>query len=342
MENPNLEKAKEFVKSGRKDEARQLLEAILREDKGNVTAWLWMSDVVEDDNQKRWCLENVLALDPENTPARQGLEILKERAPDASESIEPIRPTDVQEHPQKETIATAGTAAPPPVPETETAVEEAATPVQETPGKEIRFHSRYLTFFGGLLAGFGVLLVWEQVTRYTEAGKLVVSPARGFESTQGILVLIGAIALCVISLVHKTKPMRPASPYSILIGIILLIITFQKSGNYAANLLEYWAYRLGGAKFTDLQTGDGIYLSSLGLAIAILGAVGINPGLGRPDWTTYLAVGLQWIITVLFFWFGGFVGVGFSLLFGLSFGIYAIYSTMYVIQGSKQPIPAEE
>jgi hypothetical protein len=54
-------------------------------DEGNITAWLWLSTVMETLEEKQVCLENVLTLDPENKAARTGLIRLDQlrRAPPA-------------------------------------------------------------------------------------------------------------------------------------------------------------------------------------------------------------------------------------------------------------------
>lgn len=68
-----LEQAISAAKAGRKEEARRLLEAVLDADDRNEQAWLWMSDVVDSDEERVICLENVLTINPHNEPARRGL-----------------------------------------------------------------------------------------------------------------------------------------------------------------------------------------------------------------------------------------------------------------------------
>ncbi len=75
------------AKAGRKTEARQLLEAVLDTDERNERAWLWLSGVVDSDEERIICLENVLSINPDNQPARKGLAILRARA-----SVPPLRP----------------------------------------------------------------------------------------------------------------------------------------------------------------------------------------------------------------------------------------------------------
>ena len=61
------------AKAGRAEEARQILLHVVELDERNAQAWLWLSGVVDAREDRRVCLENVLAIDPENPHARQGL-----------------------------------------------------------------------------------------------------------------------------------------------------------------------------------------------------------------------------------------------------------------------------
>ena len=84
-----------------KREARYYLEWVLRSDNAEpehkTTAWLWLSQVEDDPQKKRDCLENVLAADPANAVARRGLAILDGRLKaddivDPNKPIEPVKP----------------------------------------------------------------------------------------------------------------------------------------------------------------------------------------------------------------------------------------------------------
>jgi len=61
------------AKSGQKETARRLLTQVVEQDENNLTAWLWLSGVVERLDDKQVCLENVLTLDPNNQFAHKGL-----------------------------------------------------------------------------------------------------------------------------------------------------------------------------------------------------------------------------------------------------------------------------
>jgi uncharacterized membrane protein len=68
------------ARAGDHTRARELLNQAVRLDAGNVRGWLWLSGEVESVQEKAQCLERVLALDPDNQLALQGLAWLREEA----------------------------------------------------------------------------------------------------------------------------------------------------------------------------------------------------------------------------------------------------------------------
>lgn len=67
------------ARDGRRDEARARLMRVVASDGRNERAWLWLSGMLDDPSDVRICLENVLALNPTNARARQGLEWIHAR-----------------------------------------------------------------------------------------------------------------------------------------------------------------------------------------------------------------------------------------------------------------------
>ncbi|NTW01934.1 MAG: hypothetical protein HGA19_11695 [Oscillochloris sp.] len=65
---------------GDKDRARDLLLRVVTEDEGIPEAWLWLSGAVDDPEDQRTALENVLALSPDNSHARYGIAVLDGKA----------------------------------------------------------------------------------------------------------------------------------------------------------------------------------------------------------------------------------------------------------------------
>jgi tetratricopeptide (TPR) repeat protein len=64
-----------------REQARELLFRVIELDEENVSAWLWLSTVVDTQEEQQTCLENVLLLDPPNKHAQAGLARLKGGAP---------------------------------------------------------------------------------------------------------------------------------------------------------------------------------------------------------------------------------------------------------------------
>lgn len=81
------------AKAGRRDAARDLLMRVLEVNERSEQAWLWLSGVVDADEDRLICLENVLALNPDNVQARAGLRVLQERGA-ADTDVETPWPAD--------------------------------------------------------------------------------------------------------------------------------------------------------------------------------------------------------------------------------------------------------
>jgi hypothetical protein len=80
------------LKAGRKADAKRILTQIVDTQEDNEEAWLWLSACVDTPEEQQICLENVIAINPNNQKARKGLEAISKRG----------------------TPKSAGTAAPPP------------------------------------------------------------------------------------------------------------------------------------------------------------------------------------------------------------------------------------
>ncbi|HEX2905825.1 MAG TPA: hypothetical protein VHO69_03125 [Phototrophicaceae bacterium] len=67
-------------RAGKKEEARTFLLKAVEIDEHNEQAWLWLSAVVDSPDEQQICLENVLAINPNNERARQGLQFLQKKS----------------------------------------------------------------------------------------------------------------------------------------------------------------------------------------------------------------------------------------------------------------------
>jgi hypothetical protein len=93
----NLQRAIAAIRSGDKAAGKRLLAQILQAEPGNQTAWLWMSAVVDTDEERAHCLERVLEINPHNETAQRGLEALRQK-----------QTTPPQAHVQPETSSDTG------------------------------------------------------------------------------------------------------------------------------------------------------------------------------------------------------------------------------------------
>jgi len=71
------QEAEQAAQRGDREATYNLLRLALIDDPTYIPAWLWMSRLVDDWARERECLERVLALDPANEAARDGIETLR-------------------------------------------------------------------------------------------------------------------------------------------------------------------------------------------------------------------------------------------------------------------------
>ena len=69
-----------------------MLAQILKAEPQNEQAWLWLAQVAANDDQRRYCLEQVLKIKPDHDLARRGLTILQQRQDRAAPPRQPIEP----------------------------------------------------------------------------------------------------------------------------------------------------------------------------------------------------------------------------------------------------------
>ncbi len=84
---PRLQKAIDAIEKHDMLQARTLLSQLLKDDRDNKEAWLWMSAAVETVKERTYCLKELLRLDPKNRAARFGLQIAGELPYDPSLAI---------------------------------------------------------------------------------------------------------------------------------------------------------------------------------------------------------------------------------------------------------------
>lgn len=85
------------AKSGQRERAYDLLKQVVQADEENILAWLWLSGVTDNLDDREICLENVLTLDPTNEAARKGLAWVREQKEAAGSTLGERAPTPTQE-----------------------------------------------------------------------------------------------------------------------------------------------------------------------------------------------------------------------------------------------------
>lgn len=95
-----LKEGVQAARDGRKADARRLLLQVVEQDERNEKAWIWLSYVVESDDDRLVCLENVLAINPDNGSAKKGLARLNEAGVTAEPPPEPVQVSPAPELPE--------------------------------------------------------------------------------------------------------------------------------------------------------------------------------------------------------------------------------------------------
>ena len=101
------------AKAGERHTAQQLLMRVVEANERSEQGWLWLSGVVDTDEDRLICLENVLALNPDNVQARAGLRWLHERgvsaqtlgAEGAADASEVTPYAEIETHPEPSVAA---------------------------------------------------------------------------------------------------------------------------------------------------------------------------------------------------------------------------------------------
>ena len=125
---PNLlQSAIAAAKTGQSQKARDLLMQVLETDERNIKAWIWMSSVVDDPEERQICLENVLAIDPNNQMAQKGLSLLQTPTPTPPPVVKPAPANIVKPSP------------PPAKPIPTNVVKPSPSPAKPTPTKSTKY-----------------------------------------------------------------------------------------------------------------------------------------------------------------------------------------------------------
>ena len=84
MSSEKLNAAIQQIQSGHKQAAVPMLRELIQENPADDQPWLWLHICMDDVEQKKFCLQRALALNPTNAQARLALEVLLEPIESAS------------------------------------------------------------------------------------------------------------------------------------------------------------------------------------------------------------------------------------------------------------------
>jgi tetratricopeptide (TPR) repeat protein len=89
MTSEKLSQAVQLIKSGNKQAALPLLKEVVQADPNNENAWLWLYSCVEIIEQKKYCLQQAIRINPSNENACATLLKLENPIPSLVQSIQP-------------------------------------------------------------------------------------------------------------------------------------------------------------------------------------------------------------------------------------------------------------
>jgi len=157
------EQAIQFLQQGiaaarakKTDEARRLLQAAIRLDPGNETAWLWLSSVAKDSQERIFYLRQILQINPQNELALKGLQALGVTIGDQPQAA--ARPAVSVPRPAPERIKTAQRALGPII-QTATSREDPYSQIEWVHKRRNRAGERAATLFTIAIRVIPVLLI---------------------------------------------------------------------------------------------------------------------------------------------------------------------------------------
>ena len=165
-----LQDAINAIQSGDLVSGKALLARLLQQDPNNESAWIWMSGTVEEIDQRRYCLEKALAINPGNATAQAGLLRLGFQPPNAT----PPTPLARKDHGLG--LPESGPAAAPP------ATPAFVWPEQEDSGDEAPIVEE--TFIGDIVAAMNKDETGEQPAADTDLNWLFAQEETGQAAEQ--------------------------------------------------------------------------------------------------------------------------------------------------------------
>jgi len=225
------------VKAGEREKGRALLLQVIEADERIEQAWLWLSDAVDTDEDRRICLENVLAINPNHAAAQRGLAKLgpapAEPPPTAGEAIvrrehKPLTPAAAILYPDKQVA--------------EYALRDTTPALTQVPAVEFSAVSKYDDVWSGNqdLCAFCGHEIGETDERCPHCQKSLVgvtyrNPLPGANLHLLWVLLVGISQLSLFQLLYAIAAKAPA-PSLALHGGVIAIMLILAAGIYFRQL----------------------------------------------------------------------------------------------------------
>src|SRR3972149_3778546 len=85
----SLNSAIQLIRQGRKEEARQILEPLIKTEPGNIQAWFWYVDTCATVEKRIQVLEVCQKMNPGNSQVIQALQTLRSQRPEQTSFTPP-------------------------------------------------------------------------------------------------------------------------------------------------------------------------------------------------------------------------------------------------------------
>lgn len=266
-----MQKAVKAIKAGDMETGRKLLSVILKKDRNNEEAWLWMSRTMPEPHKKRQCIERVLSINPNHEVALRIIDKMDGRTT-PQPAVAPTQPQAAQQQ-----AAPRRKMPPPPsyIPQ--------VTPQQQAKTRIIgivAFLFAGLFLIGGLIAvGYGVMDVrsftLEEVTANVINWEIVESGSRANINIDYSYEIDG-------ELFERSQRVKAAD----LAEAQALVDSFGLDG-YLSPSVYYEAGSPQAAEFIDVPPGlyDNLYVGGVLIGIAVLSAwlgIGLRGSIAKP------------------------------------------------------------
>jgi hypothetical protein len=205
----NLQQAIAYIKSGEKQEGKRLLAEMLIQDPSQEVAWLLMAEIVDYDEHRRYCLEQVLKLNPSNKIARDRLEALKQDDKSQDQPRQLTMPSVSSDEAQVESVKPQAVATPieQPVSETRTlGIGSSRKPEQTQRHRPVLVAVAALTALGGA-ALFSLTVPAILAFALDPQARLLDAP----DILQSLLLMVLGAALAVAGLIGTWWALWPFS-----------------------------------------------------------------------------------------------------------------------------------